>query len=339
MVWLEADIARVDCRRCGRVRTEQVPWARPGARLTRDLEDVIAWLAQRTDKTSICRLLRVSWQTVHRTVARVVADHLDDTRLDNLYRLGVDEIAYKHGHHYLTVIANHDNGRVVWVSKGRNHSVLHGFFDALGPARCALVEAISMDMAQGLAAAMRRQHPPSRRLLRPVSRHQMGQRSPQQRLPRHRPPTHRHERPGLAPHPIRPLHRRRTPQRLQPRADQRPAPQPLRLWRAWDLKERLRDLYHRVDPADAARHLRAWCRSAALSRLRPFVNLARRIRAHFDGIVASVRHGLSNSRLEGINAKIRLINKRGYGHPNYESLSAMIHLCLGDITIPLPTER
>jgi transposase len=74
------------------------------------------------------------------------------------------------------------------------------------------------------------------------------------------------------------------------------------------------------------------------SRLRPFVRLATRIRAHFDGIVASVEHGLSNSRLEGINAKIRLINKRGYGHPNHESLTAMIHLCLGDITIPLPTE-
>lgn len=67
------------------------------------------------------------------------------------------------------------------------------------------------------------------------------------------------------------------------------------------------------------------------------MNLARRIRAHFDGIVASVHHGLSNSRLEGINAKIRLINKRGYGHPNYESLTAMIHLCLGNLTIPLPT--
>jgi transposase len=57
--------------------------------------------------------------------------------------------------------------------------------------------------------------------------------------------------------------------------------------------------------------------------LPPYINLARRIRAHFDGIVASVHHGLSNSRLEGINAKIRLINKRGYGHPNYESLTAM----------------
>lgn len=78
-VWSESDIARIDCRRCRRVRTEQVPWARPGARLTRDLEDVIAWLAQRTDKTSICRLLRVSWQTVHRTVTRVLAEHLAAT--------------------------------------------------------------------------------------------------------------------------------------------------------------------------------------------------------------------------------------------------------------------
>ena len=92
-----------------------------------------------------------------------------------------------------------------------------------------------------------------------------------------------------------------------------------------------------VRHSDAARHLRAWCTSATRSRLRPYINLARRIRAHFDGIVASVHHGLSNSRLEGINAKIRLINKRGYGHPNYESLTAMVHLCLGDVTIPYPT--
>jgi hypothetical protein len=58
-----------------------------------------------------------------------------------------------------------------------------------------------------------------------------------------------------------------------------------------------------------------------------------------NGIIASVEHGLSNNRLEGINAKIRLINKRGHGRPNYESLTATIHLCLVDITIPLPTER
>jgi transposase len=55
-LWLQAEIRRLRCRRCGKVRTEQVPWARPGARHTRDFQDVIAWLAQRTDKTTITGL-------------------------------------------------------------------------------------------------------------------------------------------------------------------------------------------------------------------------------------------------------------------------------------------
>jgi tetratricopeptide (TPR) repeat protein len=44
-----------------------------------------------------------------------------------------------------------------------------------------------------------------------------------------------------------------------------------------------------------------------------FLNLARRLRKHFDAIIASVHLGLSNSRLEGINSKIRVIQRRGYG--------------------------
>ena len=40
------------------------------------------------DKTSIGRLLRCSWEAVDAIVARVVVDHIDDTRLDHLYRIG-----------------------------------------------------------------------------------------------------------------------------------------------------------------------------------------------------------------------------------------------------------
>jgi hypothetical protein len=146
-LWLEAEIWRVACRSCARIRTEAVPWARPGARLTRDLEVLIAWLAQRTDKTSTCRLVRVSWETVQAVVMRVVDEHLDDRRPDGVFNLGVDEISYKRGHQYLTVVANHDTGRVLWVAKGRNRAALTSFFDALGPDRCTQVEAISMDLA------------------------------------------------------------------------------------------------------------------------------------------------------------------------------------------------
>ena len=57
-LYLEAEICRLFCRPCGRVRTEAVPWARPGARHTRDLQDLVAYMAQRMDKTTITKLLR-----------------------------------------------------------------------------------------------------------------------------------------------------------------------------------------------------------------------------------------------------------------------------------------
>jgi len=51
-----------------------------------------------------------------------------------------------------------------------------------------------------------------------------------------------------------------------------------------------------------------------------------------------VTASLSNSRLEGINARIRLIQRRGFGIRDVDSLTAMIYLCLGGITITLPAE-
>lgn len=335
-VWLEAEIWRVDCRACGRVRTEQVPWARPGARLTRDMEDLIAWLAQRTDKTSICRLLRVAWETVQGVVVRVVADHLDDARLEKVFNIGVDEISYKRGHQYLTVIANHDTGRVLHVAKGRNQAALQGFFDILGPERCKLVKAISMDMAT-------------------IWRDPCAKSIPQAALCFD--PFHVIRWANMALDAVYKANGRGTGDREWRRtryairagaerldSDHLKLLRQLRreryaLWRAWDLKERLRAFYRTVDPDNARGYLTNWCRAAERSRLKPFINLARQVRRNFNGIIAAVKHRLSNSRLEGINAKIRLINKRGFGHPNGDHLTAMIHLCLGGINPPLPTER
>ena len=111
------------------------------------------------------------------------------------------------------------------------------------------------------------------------------------------------------------------------------------LFRAWELKEAYRDLYKIVDPADARAYLTAWCTQAMRSRLRPFKALVKRIRRHFDGLIASVEQGISNSRLEGVNAKIRLINNRAHGHRSVESLANSIYLGLGGITLNLPTQR
>lgn len=117
----EAEVRRLECRRCARIRTEAVPWAGTGARHSRDLQDLVAYMAQRMDKTTITRLLRISWEAVAKIVIDLVADKLNAKRLDNLFRIGVDEVSYRKGHRYLTVVADHDRkGAVIWAKEGKD---------------------------------------------------------------------------------------------------------------------------------------------------------------------------------------------------------------------------
>jgi transposase len=71
------------CPGCGD-RPEAVEWARPGARHTRDFEDLTAWLAQQMNQTQITKLMRIGWETVGKIAARVVAEMLDPGRLEGL---------------------------------------------------------------------------------------------------------------------------------------------------------------------------------------------------------------------------------------------------------------
>ena len=101
-------------------------------------------------------------------------------------------------------------------------------------------------------------------------------------------------------------------------------------------REELRLLYHLPDRELAPEHLDAWLAWAARSRLKPFVRLARTLRQHRDGILAAIRLGLSNGRLEGLNSKIRLISHRAFGFHGPEPLIALVYLCCAGITVELP---
>ncbi len=67
------------------------------------------------------------------------------------------------------------------------------------------------------------------------------------------------------------------------------------------------------------------------------MKLAQTVRKNRERILAAVELSLSNSKLEGLNSKIRLINHRGYGHHSAEAVIAMVYLCCGGLTIDLPT--
>jgi transposase len=360
-LFLEAEIRRLHCRRCDRVRTEDVDWARPGARHTRDFEDVVAWLAQHTDKTAITRLLRTSWETVAAVVGRVVTEAIDSRRLEGLRRIGVDEVSYRKGHRYLTVVADHDrDGVVVWASEGRDHTALETFYDELGEERTAALAAVSLDMGGAYRKATDDKAPRARQCVDPFHVVKLAneavdtarraawrdayERARGERRPTGRPP--KGSAPSLRFRARSVKHTRwallKEPSDLKP--SQLATLHELRrsgsaLYRCWQLKEGLRDLYRLRRPAEAPRHLDWWLAWACRSRIPSFVALSRTVRANRDRILAAVELGLSNSRLEGLNSKIRLINHRGYGHHSAAALISMIYLCCGGITVELPTER
>ena len=102
----------------------ETPWARQGSVFTRAFEDEVCWFVQHTDQTTTAAYFGISWETVGRIAARVVAEKLDPSLLKGLRIIGVDEICYGRPQKYLTVVVNHLTGRVVWSGVGQSSATL-----------------------------------------------------------------------------------------------------------------------------------------------------------------------------------------------------------------------
>jgi transposase len=312
---IECELRRLRCPDCRKVHLEPVPWARPGSPYTRDFEDVAAWLAQQMAKTPIAGMLRIGWDSVGRIVQRVMADHLDGRRLAGLVAIGVDEISYRRGQRYLTSVADHRSGAIVWCAPGRNSATLQGFFAELGE-RKASIRAVSIDMSGEYQRAIRAAIPHPQVCFNPFHVCRLASRAADQVR---RDEWNAHERSHTATGrwikgtrwSLLKAPERQTLGQLATLGEVQQAN--TRLYRAFLLREELRLLYHLDDRRLARAHLDAWLAWASRSRLAAFVRLARTLRAHRDGILAAIRLGLSNSRLEGLNSKIRLISHRSFG--------------------------
>ncbi len=334
---IESELRRLRCPDCG-VHLEAVPWARHGAHHTRDFEDVVAWLAQQMAKTPIAGLLRIGWDTVGRIVTRVVGEHLDQRRLEGLVMIGCDEISYRRGQRYLTSVVDHHTGAIVWCSPGRNAQTLQEFFALLGE-RKYTIRAISIDMSGGYQQAIRDSIPNAEICFDPFHVVRLAQRAVDQVR---RDEWNAHDRSktpagkwikgtrwSLLKSP-----EKQTINQLAKLGEVQQANKPL--YRAFLLKEELRLVYHLDDRTLAPAHLDSWLSWASRSRLEPFTKLARTIRRHRDGILAAIRLGLSNGRLEGLNSRIRLISHRSFGFHSAQPLIALVYLCCTRIVIPLP---
>jgi transposase len=245
---------------------------------------------------------------------------------------------HRRRHRYLTVVADHRTGAIVWCRAGRNSATLAAFFADLGDRR-ASIRAVSIDMSGEYQRAIRDAIPDAQLCFDPFHVVRLASRATDQVR---RDEWNAHERS----HTATGRWVKGTRWSLLKAPERQTVAQLATLWevqhanralyRAFLLREELRLLYHLPDPALAPAHLDAWLAWASRSRLRPFVRLARTLRAHRDGILAAIRLGLSNGRLEGLNSKIRLISHRSYGFHSADALIALVYLCCTGIVIELP---
>ena len=348
-VWLEADAPRVNCGEHGPT-VAAVPWARHAAGHTTVFDEQVAWLATQCSKSAVTELMRIAWRTVGSIITRVWADTeaLHD-RFAGLRRLGIDEISYKRGHRYLTVVVDHDSGRLVWAAPGRDKATLSLFFDALGAERCAQITHVSADGADWIADVVAARCPNAVRCADPfhvvrwatdaldeVRRQAWNQaRGAVAQRTAGRASGHakalKHARYALWKNPENLTNRQQAKLAWVAKTDPR-------LHRAYLLKEGLR-LVFQLPYDEAVEALDAWTSWARRCRIPAFVDLQRRIVKHRSSILAAIEHKLSNGRIESVNTKIRLITRVAFGFRSPEALIALAMLNLGGHRPVLPGRK
>jgi transposase len=334
---IECRVRRLYCPGCGDL-PEHVEWARPGARHTRDFEDLTAWLSQQMSQTQVTRLLRIGWETVGKIIARVVAEKLPAGRLDGLELIGCDEVSYGADHKFLTCVANHQTGGIVWATEGRNSASLQAFFDQLSDEQKTSIRAVSIDMSAGYEKAIRDSVPHAQVVFDPFHVTKLGGEAVDkvrrdEYNQRGRSSTDAGKWIKGTRYSLLKDTTKQTSKQLLRLAQVVTTNK--RLYRAFLLYGELRFIY-RLPAEEAAERLDAWLAWASRSRLKPFIKLARTIRKHKAGVLAATELNISNGRLEALNSKVRLISHRAYGFHSASALIAMIYLCCAGIQIALP---
>ena len=324
-VWLLVPRARVQCPRCGPT-VEAVPWLDRYQRMTTRLADRIARLAQVLPLKHVAAWFGVGWDTVKQIDQRALIRRLGapEDQLDGVRVIAIDEFAIQRGHRYATVVLDPTTKRVLWLCRGRDQGALTGFFTALGPARCAQLRAVAVDMWAPYAAEVRAQCPSAELvydLFHVVAKYG------REVIDRVRVDETNRVATAAGPGPIREqrrvikgarwlLLRNRT--NLTSRGDRVRLRELLRanqaLFTVYVLKDDLKHLWQYRYPKAARRFWQQWRDRAWQSGIPALRTFARMLERHLDGILSHCRYPINSGMLEGCNNKIKVIKRMAYGY-------------------------
>ncbi len=324
---------RVACPRCG-VKVEAVPWAQGKCHLTHAYAWFLARWAKRLSRSETAGVLQTSWDTVFRPVAMAVAWGRTHLKLDNVTAIGVDEILWKRGHRYLTVVYQIDAHcrRQLWVGPDRKVKTLLAFFHGFGAERNARLRFVCSDMWRPYLRTIARK---ASQALHVLDRFHIAANMNKALDKVRAAEARRLKADGHSPV------LKGSRWCLLKRPSNRTASQNLKLAellkynlktvRAYLLKEDFAFFWNDLSPYWAGRFLNNWCSRAMRSKIDPMKKAARTLRDHRELMLNWFRakKTISAGAVEGFNNKAKLTFRRAYGFKSFAAVEIALYHSLG----------
>jgi transposase len=303
---------------------EELPLMYPYKRVTRRLAAYILELCKHMTIKEVAAHLHLDWKTVKAIHKHHLQEKFSATPIGNPTILLVDEIAIRKGHTYLTLIADWDQGRILWVGEGRKYETLKEFFDSLSGEQKDSLWAIAMDMWDPYIKAVKECCPHVRivfdqfhavaafnRVIDVVRNTEYRKATEAGRevikgskylLLKNKEHLYGEEKP-----------------RLKALLELNET-----LSTAYILKDYLKKLWQYKYPQWAAKTLSQWCSIAYESGIKPIIDFAGTLLRYAYGIINHCHFPIHTSRLEGINNKVKVIKRKAYGFHDLEYFSLVI---------------
>ena len=331
-------LRRINCPSCG-VKVECVPWATGKNRQTTALQVFLARWAQRLSWKETATVFGVTWDSVFRAVRAVVGYGLAQRNLDNVTAIGVDEVAWRKGHRYLTLVYQLDAGcrRLLYIAEGRTIRSLLGFFHEFGRERAAQIRYVCSDMWPAYLKVLAKKTPSALHILDRF--HIVAV------LNRALDKVRAAEAKRLKAEGYEPV-LQKTRWCFMKRRKNLTGGQRLRLKdvlcydlktvRAYLLSQAFDALWSYRSAAWAGKFLDGWIRHVMLSRIDPLKKVARSLRKHRELILNWFRakKEFNSGIVEGLNAKAKLAFRKAYGYRTFQAAEVSLYHQLGHLPEP-----
>lgn len=334
---------RVDCPDCG-VKVEQVPWADGKHQSTFSYRIFLAAWAKRLSWKETASIFGTSWDTVYRAIDWVVQWGLVHRETGGIEAIGVDEIAYRRGHKYLTLVyqIDADCRRLLYVARDRTEESLRGFFDTIADSSLAGLKFVCTDMwkqymnviaekASGAVHILDRYHIMKK----------FGDKLNQVRAEEARRMKTDGYEPVLKDSRWCLLKRPANLTAKQAMKLKELLQYNLRSVKAYLMREDFQRFWTYESATWAGKFLDQWCTRAMRSRIEPMKEMARTLRRHRELMLNWFRAKgeISNGSVEGMNTKAKLAIRKAYGFKSYETIEIALYHQLGKLPEPIQAHR